>query len=906
MKKYLFSALALPLLFACSSDDLIEKEVASNDQFPGIEKVDATFSMDEGAITRFDYGGGFTAEEGDLWGFAWLTDAYTGLEADAAVAIDGKAYQNHNLIQTDGIFKPQTSIYVGKYFLYRPYDETTVSPQEINFSLAAQPMAEGYESTKQPWKDLAKTAINIGDKWTEVTPTGYTVAPDPTVWNKAGIKQHYAIYGAFFSNQTGLDLTYTNNNPEFGDAGQPVLGATDIDYTETGSAGAADIYGATVRLFNAANSFTYGPVEEPNAAAHNGEFWADKKASQIAGFTFAEGDGSDVITLTAPTGSPIGTGNEGDKGWFWFNSLPVTGQEAATVDTKVAATVKTSYGTVSIKKIVDQAEEDYTVGECAWAFEKPTATATAKQWGQLVANADAEVVAPADGKSYKYSIGRNTFINQFGNHKGKYVFNVDFSKAVMDIHIVNDAHLQKYLKFYLASGKNNGANLVLDGDANHEFKLSKISIALLQTINRLAGQGPKVKVAPCTIADDVHNAFETKPVKIIVTQDGQTGDLAAKKAVPALNDVFATKAVFENDEVDVAPVPVYLSKDCDWTWGSEIGTEGNGILPIDEQVASITNEGTLTVTNTNVQLSVADRPLYNSAMVAGRTTPAIMNFTAVTTVKNPLTNWGEINVSAGAELRAYGIAITNDAKTLPRPYQAEGQPVIVGVINNSGVVGVTYNSGAGAEFNNYGLIDMKTQTAMTLLTRNQTPTGDNPENPISTFKKAFNAENNKLGTVILPENNPFAIVSVSNAPETGFVKYRWNGGATYATPEKPGGIVKYNTVIVSSDIEIAAVEDEIQYIEFDSNNLIHFTNPQNAEPKYLNNLRGIIVTDGTKVLVEKTNEITCNESAYLGAGATIYNGGVFAIPNADVNNVTKVVTNYLGTWSTDQVVVYGN
>ena len=57
MKKYLYLALALPMMFACSSDDLIEKGVVSNDQFPGVQKVDATFTMmDEGQGTRFDGG----------------------------------------------------------------------------------------------------------------------------------------------------------------------------------------------------------------------------------------------------------------------------------------------------------------------------------------------------------------------------------------------------------------------------------------------------------------------------------------------------------------------------------------------------------------------------------------------------------------------------------------------------------------------------------------------------------------------------------------------------------------------------------------------------------------------------------------------------------------------------------
>ena len=190
MKKYLYSALALPLLFACSSENFDEK-VVSNDQFAGIEKVDATFTME--GITRFDGNddtgeAAWKAQEGDLWGFAWLGDG-----AIVGNPTDGNAYQNHNLIQKGTYFEPQTSIYVGKYYIYRPYDKTVVSPDVINFTVAGQTLAEGYASTTQAWKDLAKTAINIGDKWTNVTAGGYLDASGKR-WDKAGIKQNYKLY----------------------------------------------------------------------------------------------------------------------------------------------------------------------------------------------------------------------------------------------------------------------------------------------------------------------------------------------------------------------------------------------------------------------------------------------------------------------------------------------------------------------------------------------------------------------------------------------------------------------------------------------------------------------------------------------------------------------------------------
>ena len=847
MKKYLYSALALPLLFACSSEDF-DNQAINNDQFAGIEKVDATFSMDE-PTTRFDKGA-WTTQEEDVWGFAWMGDG-TVIANNPA---DGKAYQNHNLIQTSGIFKPQTSIYVGKYYIYRPYDKTTVSPQAINFkSLENQPLAEGYEShsldnTPSAFKDLAKTAINIGDKWTNVTTAGWTDTKGKK-WDKSGIKESYKIYAALFSNQTGLDLTYVKNNPTF-TAAKRVQGATDFDYTyAAGTAvGAADIYEATVDLDGSAKSFTYAPKSQPNTAAdnpatidiaedHDGEFWADKSnlgAGQ--GFTFTD----DVITLTpADAVNGLSTGDNGSKGWFWFNSLPVTAGDATTA-TAVQTVLTTSYGVVTVNS---------TVGACAWAFEKYTATATSPEWIQLAgADAPASPTTPAkwdlDGGAH------NTFINQYGNHKGKYALTVDFSTGVMNgMHIKSDAHLQKLLKYYIASGKNENVTLNLDQagtGANNVFKISKLSIALLQTIN---ASGIKVRVQAC----GTHGT-----PKIIVTQDGQAElGLADKKEVPELNKVFA------------AATDVYLAAknsdgtDITWTWKERTGANQ---LTVDANVKSLTNEGTLTVNASNIQLTTA-APINNAK-------GAIMNITKVTTVKNALTNLGTINVPADKELRAYNVEIKNDATSLED----------YGVINNAGVVGVTYAT--TGTVNNYGKIIMENSDAITLLTSNQTGAGN--------FNNAFNAGTNKLGTVVLPAGQPNALVSVSNGDETGFIEYTWTGGNTYSTPN--GGIVKYNTLIVSDNIAFTEAEAEIKYIKFDGVKKT-VTNSTNAN---LPNLKGIIVNKDKSIIIEKGNTISCANGAHLYGGAAIYNGGAFT-PNS-ANIAGKIVTDYLGTWNTDQIV----
>ena len=852
MKKYLYGALALPLLFACSSEDF-EKEVVSNDQFAGIEKVDAEFSME--GTTRFDGAGAldpaWTPQEGDLWGFAWMGDG-TVIANNPA---DGKAYQNHNLIQTSGIFTPQTSIYVGKYYIYRPYDKTTVSPQAINFtSLKEQALTEGYASTTQAWKDLAKTAINIGDKWTNVTTAGHTIGTDPTIWDKAGIKEHYKLYAAMFSNQTGLDLTYVKNNPTFA-AAKRIQGATDIDFTiAAGEAvGSADIYEATVDLAGQAKSFTYAPTVEPNDGVypqtvggktvyHNGEFWADKKnlAAVAAndpgdGFVFTPGA---VKLIPADATNGLSTGDNGSKAWFWFNSLPVTDGNGA-LGTAVQAVFTSSYGVVTVNS---------TVGACAWAFEKYNPADANPQWIQL-AGADA-AATPTTPATWNLAGAHNTFINQYGNHKGKYALDVDFSTGVMNnMHIKNDTHLQKLLKFYIASGKNNeNVSLNLDGASASDktFKISKTSIALIQTIN--AAGGKTVKVHAC----GTHN----NPVKIIVTQDGSDG----KEEVPELNNVFD------------AATDVYLASGTNWTWKERTGANQ---LPVDANVASITNEGTLTVNAHNIQLTTA-APLKNAK-------GATMNITKVTTVKNALTNLGTINVGAAdntaAELRAYDVEIKNDATSL----------TAYGVINNYGVVGVTYAT--TGTFNNYGYIDMKNSAAITLLTSNQTVAGN--------FNNAFNANTNKLGTVKLPNGQPNALVSVSNGDETGFIAYVWDGGTTYSTPN--GGTVKYNSLVVSTDIKFTTAEAEIKYIQFEGVR----TTVTNSTNLNLPNLHGIIVDNdnhNASIIIEKGNTISCTNGAHLGSASAIYQGGAFTPNNTNITG--KIVTDYLGTWNTDQVVKY--
>ena len=853
MKKYLFGALALPLLFACSAEDLTENKVPSNDKFAGIEKVDATFTLDEGEVTRMATQWG--AELNDRLGFAWLTNDYTGTPNVTKITIDGQAYQNHPLfLKPDGInfkFVPETSIYVGKYFVYYPFDETTVDIGKINFkSLEEQPLKDGIGGGN--FEAIAKNSINIGDKFTEVTPDGTTVSGK--TWDKAGIKASYKLYAAPFSNQTGLDLTYQKNNPTF-TAAKRIQGATDIDFTIAAGeeVGAAAIYSGTVQLAGAAKSFTYAPTAEPSSAAHSATYWADKsnvKSVVTNGFTFTSGS---IILKAADEENGVTTATANNKGWFWFNSLPVDAGDGTTTNT-VDVVLETSYGKVTVKKSYSPVV-DYTVGDCAYVFDNYANTTgvfnpnASNEWIKLVSTAD-----NAPKKEWNLA-AHKTFINHYGDHKGKFALTVDFSTGDMStLHIKNDRHLQTVLRYYIATGKSTAYVLNLDKDAAGEFKISKKSIALLQTINR---SGLKVTVKPCAL-DAAH-----APSKIVVTQEGTDG----KTEVPNLDNVFAT------------PTHVYLSKDCNWTWKERTPAVSNK-LTIDANVTAITNEGTLTVNATNIELTNNSVPLNNAA-------GATMYITKVTTVKDDLTNLGTINVGSasntGAELRAYDAVITNNAEGTSANEE-------YGIINNFGVVGKS--AGTTGVVNNYGYIYMQNNDAITLLKTNEKASSA----ANAPFGDTYAAGTNMMGTVVLPNGNPYALVSVNNGDETGFIKYTLPAGTT--TYRHDSGNVKYNTIIVSDNITFAGTAGsitEIKYIEFNGNRT-QVVNPDTSDK--LTSLKGVIINQGKSIILEKNNQLVCSKGAFLGDGATVYLGGTFTYPAGAQNN------NYFGTWRLDQIVEY--
>lgn len=453
-KKVLLTAFALPLLVAaCSSEEDVLEGNKANDQFAGIEKVDATFTT--GADTRLATQWGL--EEGDKVGFAWLTNDIN--DPSAPVALNGKAWQNHPLYAEGGsALKPKTSIYVGEYYSYLPYDESVVNVAPINFSVAEQPMVDALATTGA-WDKIAAKSIWISPKWTSVSSS------------EAGVDKVFQIYPRKFSNGVALELAYENN------------ALADVD--------ASEIYDIAVSYQQSSAdvsvaSFKYAPTAAPYTGSDwetDGveEWWADKNltSSGVDDVTSTAG----AITLT----SDAHVATTANKGKFFFNALPANVALTATDELKLVIT--TTYGVITYNKALNTVAKTLTEDGYMEDFDNTAVAPGTDTWVDI----------------------DESFVNILFKN-GKFEVAVDFLDAKMDgMHVENDAHLQKlltYYKLYKTTLEPN-VTLLLDADSDGEFKLSTASIDLLNTINATT---QKVKLQKCT----AHASYATK---IIINSD---------------------------------------------------------------------------------------------------------------------------------------------------------------------------------------------------------------------------------------------------------------------------------------------------------------------------------------------------------------------------------------------------
>ena len=808
MKRSVLTMLALPLVVAaCTSEEEILTEKA-NSQYANIPTVETNFNW--GADTRLANKWGL--EKGDVVGLAWMgipektgvgvgpgtaEDQYGG----TSLAITGKAYQNHPLYSTadgaDAMLQPKTSIYVGKYFSYLPYDKSTVNIDKIKFSVANQDLVDA-NIDKDAWNKTAAKSIWISPTWTDVT-----LAGDIDGNNKAGINETFDIYPRKFSNGVALYFDYENNTPNTGNV---------------------EIYGVTVGYKNsgankAVTKFTYAPNAEDSSNPGNDAYWSSKGFADVSG---AEGE-TGVITLLPNKDEAIATTNAGNTGAFFFNALPAQSELSETDNIEIVIT--STYGVVTITKPVN--EIAYT----------------------NVGTVSSEYKEKADGSDdTANAVGiTESFVNKLYKN-GKFVTEVDFTKAVMNgMHVKDNDHLKKMLNYYNEVKKvanpeskpsETDIKLYLDPNPNGEFLLSLEAIDLLQKINEGCAYDDKnISIQPCNDSD-----HGNVPTEIVV--------IGADNEIPNMDLCFES-----NTAVTLRGT---------WNWNNDEVKKTWWVGPFN-------NEGVINVEATNVETSTNSGELNNTAL-------GTINVNSVANWKVKTTNYGTINIAEDAELRVYGTTLTNDA-TAAVTYTEESK-AYAGRIYNYGVLG-TVNGSGNPVINNYGYILNGSADAKTYITNNAIAS--------STFANSFGASN-KIGTIEL--TNATDNVSVSKPDNQGFIKYNWNGGETYVTPSTA---VKYNYLVLTSNITFTEAEPEILYLEIAGTNEVVITNAKGSGFASDDNsrLKGFIMGKDSKANIKKNNVIW-SSAAYL--EGTLYLGGEFY-------NKSDYTTYFGGTDSDKQNII---
>lgn len=420
-KKNLLVAIALPLAFtACSSEDVLtESQELQQGQY-NVEKVNAVFGTD-GAESRLATGWMENLEAGkDMLGLAWLGDGEN-------VEINGKAFQNHPLYtQANGNLKPETSIYVGEYFSYYPYDAKTVSVANVNFSVANQPLTTVYN-------DIAKNSIWVSPKWTTVTATG--VDAD----GEAGIEKPTAIYPRLLTNRVRLALDFVNHNI--------AQGNTSINYIQVGYLNNNEPKSVV--------SFKYSPLT-PDATGETlaQDFWATKTINDVqkageatTGYIKLQSEPYEVLADAEGVG-------------FFYNALPMT--ERPSVSTDIFVMLNTTYGNIYIQKPFNTVA--YTRGEEGYDVYP-------------------DAVAPfGECKSFVYKL------NKLGKFEIEVNFLTALMNGMCvenDAHLnklLNYYAQYKKGTIYDEYNTTTGEGIVLKLEAG-EFELSKENIALLREIN---------------------------------------------------------------------------------------------------------------------------------------------------------------------------------------------------------------------------------------------------------------------------------------------------------------------------------------------------------------------------------------------------------------------------------------
>ena len=144
--KFLFTAMALPLVFAaCSQEELVvENKVAAEREVVG--NVNLQFNYNGGVESRFGWNGGYYFSKGDQLG-ACLMDEITSSYTDYTAQWDAR-FDLVNYIQTnypftrdaEGVWSTEAKLLEGNYFFCFPYNVNAGKREAYKFSVATQVM----------------------------------------------------------------------------------------------------------------------------------------------------------------------------------------------------------------------------------------------------------------------------------------------------------------------------------------------------------------------------------------------------------------------------------------------------------------------------------------------------------------------------------------------------------------------------------------------------------------------------------------------------------------------------------------------------------------------------------------------------------------------------------------------
>ena len=860
-KKFLFAAMSLAALTACSTDDFESQQQVAEGVSPIQFEV-----INNDAMTRASMNGNkitWSAADGDLFtlyhgGTASGTPIVFSSYENAtykATAVDGQPAK----LTTPSMIKPGSAIMVW------PVDTTFSATGNLSIKI-----------DKDQTKDIENHIPYVSDliNIAAYGPTGY--------YNEAGYNRTYPVYMRPMASQLNLVADYAGTDATLNTLATGADPIEKIKLTSVELRTDATVTPTTKFTTQIPLNFTPKTTTGTN---NDQDRWnaevPNNNWSHVTGFGTP-----DALTSSDYLSTKCITGIESAK----FLMLPQANIATATAGETTpgvvggAVVVNTNYGKVVIaapgvggSKYTTTPDE---IGDAWYRYQAPSAAKETYETETTIAKGGTGTDANYVRYTTNVMQGMMQVIDVFSNHKHsagvvkteptgaaatRYVKVLLTHLDMEGLHIKNDAQLYNAIRVWkemrLAT-----ANVYLDGDDNGEFEISQKTIKKINEVNAAAAAEatPRAFTAkPCKVASEICR-------KIVITGGGNIENMAFLRD----NETFTAP--------EVGTAEVVLKAGENWKWAaSSTAAKTLTIAPVggtagtNTGISKIINKGTLT-SNATATLAI-----YNNASTPAQifTVPfenakgATWDITAgVVNVQFSVTNLGTVDIASGAQYRQDGNAestnkptFTNQALTLPKDYLADPTTEQIGVVNNKGVF-ATVSTG---EINNYGLIEHADKDAMTFITNNATGTG---------FAAAFNdaatsgGTDNKMGRINLPwGNKEEEYISISNAIATnnpGFVSVTINGEVTNKKLNNAAVGALVNYVIVKNGITtIEAMPASIKYVEIN-------------EPSTRIEWKGSTTTysyTGLMVLselsIQRNTTVNVTGSTYL--EADLYNGGAF-------------------------------